>query len=61
MIEKNEHEEDYVTEAKEVAKEQAAWFFEMIEERVNDLNMELDWYVKEVIKQIKLKAKEASE
>ena len=61
MIEENEHEEAYVTEAKEVAKEQAAWFFEMIEERASDLNMELDWYVKEVIKQIKLKAKEALE
>ena len=49
----NEQEEIWLTEAKQCASEQADWFAEMIVEKVIDLNVDLDWYAKEVIKQMK--------
>ena len=52
----NEHEEAYVTEA----KEQAEGLFEAIKERAYELCVDLDWYTDEVIKYIE-KAWENSE
>lgn len=49
----NEQEETWLTEAKQCASEQADWFAEMIVEKASDLNLDLEWYVNEVIKQIK--------
>lgn len=49
----NEQEENWLVEAKQCASEQADWFAEMIVEKASDLNVDLNWYVKEVIKQIK--------
>lgn len=49
----NEQEETWLTEAKQCASEQADCFAEMIVEKASDLNMDLEWYAKEVIKQIK--------
>lgn len=60
MIKENEHEEAYVTEAKEEAKSQAECLFEVIKEKAYELCVDLEWYTAEVIKHIK-KAKEDSE
>ena len=49
----NEHEETWLTEAKQCANEQADWFAEMIVEKAIDLNVDVDWYAKEVITQLK--------
>lgn len=49
----NEQEETWLVEAKQCASEQADWFAEMIVEKASDLNVDLKWYVTEVIKQIK--------
>lgn len=48
----NKHEEAYVTEAKDEAKEQAECLFEAIKERAYELCVDLDWYTDEVIKYI---------
>lgn len=49
----NKQEETWLTEAKQCAEEQADWFAEMIVEKASDLNVDLEWYAKEVIKQLK--------
>lgn len=53
MSTNTEQEEKWLTEAKQCASEQADWFAEMIVEKASDLNVDLKWYVTEVIKQIK--------
>lgn len=49
----NEQEETWITEAKQSAREQADWFADIIVEDVNDMNLDLEWYANEVIKQLK--------
>lgn len=49
----NEQEETWLTEAKQRAGEQADRFAEMIVEEAIDLEIDVDWYAKEVITQLK--------
>lgn len=49
----NEQEETWLTEAKQRASEQADRFAEMIVEKAIDLEIDVDWYAKEVITQLK--------
>lgn len=48
-----EQEEKWLTEAKQNIREQADWFADIIVEDANDLNLDLEWYAEEIIKQIK--------
>lgn len=54
----NEQEENWLTEAKQCADEQAYWFTEMIVEKASDLNIDLECYSKQVIKRIKKNIKQ---
>lgn len=42
-----------LTEAKHEAEVQGSWLFEEIKDRANEYSLDLDWYAKEVMKQIK--------
>ena len=49
----NEQEETWLTEVKQSVSEQADWFAEIIVKDASDLNLDLEWYANEVIKQLK--------